>query len=109
MTSKVIEGHKSASNFSVNPTLPVLDDPLMLPSPNCVDYYHFPFRFLLLSLSIPFYLPLLLHAKFNLHSKRSHEATLMWRDYLIIFRSFDQITTLTYVLMDNFCPCFSHN
>ena len=32
MTSKVIEGHQSSSNFSVNPTLP-----LMLPSPNCGD------------------------------------------------------------------------
>ena len=25
--------------------------------------------------------------------------------FLKILRSFDQITTLTYVLMDNFCPC----
>ena len=31
MTSKVIEGHKSSSNFSVNQTLPLLDGPLMLP------------------------------------------------------------------------------
>ena len=30
--SKVIEGHKSSSNFSVNPTLPLMDGPLMLPS-----------------------------------------------------------------------------
>ena len=37
MTPKVIEGNKSSSNFSVNPTLPLLDGPLMLPSPNCVD------------------------------------------------------------------------
>ena len=37
MTSKVIEGHKSSSNFSMNPTLPSLDGPLMLPAPNCVD------------------------------------------------------------------------
>ena len=29
MTSKVIEGHKSSSNFSVHPTLPLLDGPLM--------------------------------------------------------------------------------
>ena len=36
MNSKVIEGHKSLSNFSVNTALPVLDSPLMLPSPNCV-------------------------------------------------------------------------
>ena len=26
-----------------------------------------------------------------------------------IFRSFDQITTLTYVLMANFCPCFVYS
>ena len=25
---------------------------------------------------------------------------------LLTFRSFDLITTLTYVLMHNFCPCF---
>ena len=38
MTSKVIEGHKSSYNFSVNPTLPLLDGPLMLPSTNCVGF-----------------------------------------------------------------------
>ena len=27
ITSKVIEGHKSLSNFSVNPTLPLKDGP----------------------------------------------------------------------------------
>ena len=37
MTSKVMEGHKSSTNFSVNPTLPLLDSLLMLPPPNCVD------------------------------------------------------------------------
>ena len=37
MTSKVIEGHKSSSNFCANPTLPLLDGPLMLPPTNCVD------------------------------------------------------------------------
>ena len=38
-----------------------------------------------------------------------HEATFMlWRGYAISkkVQSFDQIKTLTYVLMDNFCPCF---
>ena len=39
-----------------------------------------------------------------------HEATFMfWRGCTIfkkMFQSFDQITTLTYVLVDNFCPCF---
>ena len=33
----IIEGHKSSSNFTVNPTLLLLDGPLMLHSPNCVD------------------------------------------------------------------------
>ena len=32
MTSKVIEGHKSFSNFCVNPSLPLMDGQLMLPS-----------------------------------------------------------------------------
>ena len=56
MTSKVIEGHKSSSNFSVNQTLPLLDGPLMLPPPS---------RTLFPSLSLTFslYLPLLLYAK----------------------------------------------
>ena len=31
MTSNIIEGHTSSSNFSVNPTLPLLHGPLMLP------------------------------------------------------------------------------
>ena len=71
MTSKVIEGHKSSSNFSVNPTLPLMDGPFMLPSQivcislNLVLYSPL---FLLLSLYIPLYLPLLLHANINLHS-----------------------------------------
>ena len=64
MTSKVIEGHKSSSNFSINPNLPLLDGPLMLPSPYCSDFSHSPSLlssplFSLLSLYIPLYLPLL--------------------------------------------------
>ena len=45
-----LKGHKSSSNFTVNPTLPLLDGPLILPSPNCL--------YLFLSLSISFSLPL---------------------------------------------------
>ena len=30
----------------------------------------------------------------------------LYRVIFKIFRSFDQITTLTYILMNNFCPCF---
>ena len=37
MTSKVIEGNKSSSNFTVNQNLPLLDGPMMLHAPNCVD------------------------------------------------------------------------
>ena len=75
MTSKVIEGHKSTSNFSVNPTLPLLDGPLMLPSPNCEEFslsLSISFSLsLTLSLYIPLYLSLLLYAKIILstHSK----------------------------------------
>ena len=102
MISKVIEGLKSSFNFSVNPTLPLMDGPLMLPSKIvCISLsltlhlvLYSPL-FLLLSLCIPQYLPLLLHANINLHS--CHMRPLLWsRDFLMIFRSFDQITTLTY-------------
>ena len=69
MASKVIEGHKSSSNFSVNPTLPLMDGPLMLPSQIVCIYLsltlhlflYYPL-FLLLSLYIPLYLPLLSRA-----------------------------------------------
>ena len=49
MTSKVIEDPKSSSNFSVKPTLPLMDGPLMLPHELCV------FLSLSLSFSIPLY------------------------------------------------------
>ena len=67
--------------------------------------------FLLLSLYIPLYLPILLQA--NIYLYRSMILKVTWGHlnvpwFLKILRSFDQITTLTYVLMDNFCPCFSH-
>ena len=53
MTSKVIEGHKSSSNFNaINPTLPLLDGPLMLPPPNCVDISLSQSRYLFPSLSL---------------------------------------------------------
>ena len=52
--------------------------------------------------------------------KRSHKVVLkkfcdiffvtfmLWRSFVIFFtlRPFELITTLTYVLMDNCCPCF---
>ena len=73
--------------------------------------------FSLLSLYIPLYTPLLLHANINIHTEKcfhkmkydlkGHMRLLLCR---VIFkknlRSFDQITTLIYLLMDNFCPCF---
>ena len=31
---------------------------------------------------------------------------MLWRSFMI-FRPYDLITILTYVLMDNFCPCFN--
>ena len=69
MTSKVIEDHKSSSNFSVNPTLPLLDGR----SPFCSI-----FTSLTLSLSIYIYIPLLLYAKNNLHT-----AKCFWIRFLI--------------------------
>ena len=99
MTSKVIEGQKSLSNFTVNQTLPLLDGPLILPSPNC----------LYLSLSILFFLPhslstslLILHWSTFLKVTQGY-FYVAW--FLIIFRSFDQIITLTY----KFYPCFNLN
>ena len=56
MTLKVIEGNKSSSNFSVNPTLSLLDGLLMLPSPNCVVFSHLPSRSLFPSLWVQNYL-----------------------------------------------------
>ena len=93
-TSKVIEGHKSLSNFRVNPTLPMLDGPLMLPHPNCVvisfSLSHSPSRFLFMKWSM------ILKVTWG-------HFYVAW--FLKILRSFDEITTLTYVLIDNFCPC----
>ena len=105
MTSKVIEGHKSSFNFTVKPTLPLLVGPLILPSPNCLYLSH--------SLSILFFLPhslsislstslLILHYSTFLKVTQGH-FYVAW--FLIIFRSFDQIITLTY----KFCPCFNLN
>ena len=104
MTSKDIEGHKSSSNFSIIPTLPLMDGLLMLPSQimcislslilHLVLYSHL---FLLLSLYIPLYLPLLLYANINLCpllKVTCGHFYVAW--FLMIFRSFDLITTLTY-------------
>ena len=75
MTSKVIESHKSSSNFSFNPTIPLLDSPLMLPAPNFVDLSHSIFLTLHLLSSplftlLTLYLPLMLDANINLHTEK---------------------------------------
>ena len=108
MTSKVIEGQKSSSSFSVNPILPLLDGPLILPSPNCVDIF--------LSLSISFFFPLSFSYSLStslicsmqtlIYIIKGHMRPLLCRVIFNNFRSFDQITIFTCVLMDNFCPCF---
>ena len=125
MTSKVIEGHKSSSNFSVNPTLPLLDGPLMLPPPNCVYLslshsisFSLPLSFsycLYISLSISLfrYIQKLIYTQRNVFHKikydiKGHMRPFLCRVILKKFQIFYQITTLTYVLMDNFCPCFFH-
>ena len=65
MTSKVIEGHKRSSNFSVNPTLPLLDA-LMLPPSNCVDLY----LFLFLSPEVPLLLFLMpIYGRFQFYGR----------------------------------------
>ena len=112
MTSKVIEGHKSSSNFSVNPTLPLMDGPLMLPSQIiCISLFFltlhlvlysplflyslslFPslsllslsisLSFFTLSLYFPLYLPLLLHAK--IYILKGNMRPLLYR---VIFNDF---------------------
>ena len=77
MTSKVIEGHKSSSNFSVNLTLPLLHGPLMLPSPYCSDFSH---SQSLLSSPL-FRLPSLYIPLYPLFCMRPHEATFISRDF----------------------------
>ena len=89
MTSKVIEVHKSSSNFSFNPTLPHKGCSVDASLPNCLYFSlfsHSPSRSLFPSLSLTLslnslYLPLLLNFYVAC--------------FLMIFRSFDQITTLT--------------
>ena len=101
MTSKVIEGHKSLSNFSVNPTFSLMDGPLMIPSQIvCFSLFFLTLHhvlysplFLLLSLYIPLYLPFFCSMQTFLKFTWGH-FYVAW--LLMIFRSFDQITTLTY-------------
>ena len=86
MTSKVIEGPKSSSNFSVNPTLPLIDGPLMLPHELCV--------FLSISFSIPLYLSYSFSISLSTSLFCSMQTFFYVAWFLMIFRSFDQITTL---------------
>ena len=65
MTFKVIEDHKKSSNFSVNPTLPLLDASL---SKLCGSHSPSCSLFPSLSLTLYLYIPLLLYAKINLHT-----------------------------------------
>ena len=76
LTSKVIQGHKSSSNFSV-----------------CVRTV----KCFFISIRHNFFLKLSMILKVK------------WGYVYVIlknFKSFDQIITLTYVLMDNFCFCY---
>ena len=80
MTSKVIEGHKSLSNFNVKPTLPLLDGPLMLPALSLYLSLSLTLHFVLssplfplLSLYIPLYLPLLLLENRNVFNKMKYD------------------------------------
>ena len=78
---KGIEGHKSLSNFSVNPTLPLMDGPLMLPPNLCVFL-----SFLVL------YSPL-----FLLHSL-----------YIPLFPLFCSLQTLIYILKGHMRQLLCH-
>ena len=103
MTSKVIEVHKSTSNFSVNPTLPLIDGPLMLPSQivcislsltlHLVLYSPLSFSY---SLSISLSTSLFCSRQTLIYILKGHMRPLLCRVILMIFRSFDQITTMTY-------------
>ena len=89
MTSKVIEGPKSSSNFSVNPTLPLMDGPLMLPHELCVFlflslYICSLFPFISLTLSLYPSLPL------SFAPCKISFIRVIFND----FQSFHQITTL---------------
>ena len=63
MTSKVIEGHKSSSKFSVNPTLPLSVDASLSNLCGSLSLTLHPV------LSSPLF-PLLSHAKINLHTAK---------------------------------------
>ena len=65
MTSKVIEGHKSLSNFSVNQTHPLLHGWSVDASPSIS------FSLPPLSLTFSLYLPLLLYTRNNLQTMKS--------------------------------------
>ena len=96
MTSKVLESHKSSSNFSANPTLP-----LMLPSSNCVD----------LSLYLPL-LPMqtLIYTQRNVFHKMKYDlkgqmrpllcgvifknSQIFWSNYNLDLRSYRQLLSL---------------
>ena len=96
MTSKVIQGHKSSSNFCVNPTLPLMDGPLMSPSQIvCISLS------LTLHLVLYFSYPLSISLSTSLFCSMQTFLKVTWGHFyvawfLMIFRSFDQITTLTY-------------
>ena len=74
-----LKGHKSSSNFTVNPTLPLLDGPLIFPFQIvCISLYLALNLVLSSPLLLSLYIPLLLHA--NIYLYRS-EATLMSRNF----------------------------
>ena len=83
ITLKVIEGPKSSYNFSVNPTLPLMDGPLMLPHELCA--------FLFFSLSISFSIPLYFSYSFSISLSTSLFCSMQTFFYvawfLMIFRS----------------------
>ena len=108
MTSKVIQGLKSSSNFSVNPTLPLLDGPSMLPSPYCLEFSHSPSLHLFSLPRLSFTLSLYpsLPPSFAWGHMRPLLCRVIFNNFQIFWSNYNLVLTLTYVLTDNFLSLF---
>ena len=111
-----LKGHcrlQKSSNFSVNPTLPLMDGTLMIPSKIVCISLSLTLHLVLYSLYFSFSLSTSLFCSMQtlIYILKGHMRPLLFAWFLMIFRSFDQIIaftflTLTYVLMDNFLSLF---
>ena len=121
ITSKVIEGQKSLSYFSVNPTFPILDGPLMLSPPNCVDLstsFSLPVSFpyfvsIFLSISVFCSMQTLIYTQRNVFHKMMYDlkgymrpllcrvifknSQIFWSIYNLDLRSYGQLLSLFFI------------